>query len=59
MVSVKKRKLREGALEESAWLKATPAERLEAVEVINRLREPEYAQQAFPRVYKITRKARR
>ena len=53
-----KRKLRQAASERLRWKNATPQERIEAVEIINRLAEPEYAKQAFPRVYRVTRKAR-
>jgi hypothetical protein len=58
MKAVVKRRLREPRGEQSRWLSATPLERVEAVEVINRLGDPEYVKQAFPRVHRITRKAR-
>lgn len=57
MAHIVKRRLREEKSVE--WELSTPAERLEAVETINRLKEPHYAEQAFPRVYRIARKAKR
>jgi hypothetical protein len=58
MKTVVKRRLRDPKGGQSHWVSATPLERVEAVEVINRLGDPEYAKQAFPRVHRITRKAR-
>lgn len=58
MKTVVKRHFREPNGEKSRWVSATPLERVEAVEVINRLGDPEYAKQAFPRVHRITRKTR-
>jgi hypothetical protein len=58
MKTVVKRRLRETGGERLRWRSATPLERVEAVEVINRLGDPEYAKQAFPRIHRITRKAR-
>ena len=54
----KKRRLRDQKSSTKFWSEATVSERLEAVETINRLKEPEYAEQAFPRIHRITRKAR-
>ena len=58
MKTVVKRQLRELGGGKSRWLSATPLERVEAVEVINRLGDPEYVKQTFPRVHRIIRKAR-
>ena len=58
MRTVVKRHLRDPRESEFRWVSATPLERVEAVEVINRLGDPEYAKQEFPRVHRITRKAR-
>ena len=55
---IKKRRLRDKKEPKSIWADVTVKERLEAVETINLLGEPEYVEQAFPRVYRITRKAR-
>ena len=55
---VKKRRLHDPKDSAVYWKQATVIQRLEAVEEINRLREKEYAEQAFPRVYRVTRKAR-
>jgi hypothetical protein len=58
MKTVVKRGLREPGGERLRWVSATPLERVEAVEVINRLGDPDYAKQAFPRIHRITRKTR-
>ena len=55
---VKKRRLREAKDSAVFWKQATVVQRLEAVEKINRLEEKEYAEQAFPRVHRVTRTAR-
>ncbi|MFP4548505.1 MAG: hypothetical protein ACLFQM_10260 [Fidelibacterota bacterium] len=57
-VKVIKRKLREQK-NIIDWAKATVEERLDAVETINCLKEKKYAEQAFLRVFKITRKTHR
>ncbi len=57
-VKVIKRKLRDEKKAKD-WSKATVEERLDAVETINCLKEKKYAEQAFPRVFKITRKTHR
>jgi hypothetical protein len=59
MITVRKRRLHEGRTDREYWANADPAERLKAVQVINRLAEPHYAEQAFPRIYRVTRKAKR
>ena len=56
-VKVIKRKLREQK-DSTDWAKATVEERLDAVETINCLKEKKYAEQAFPRVHRVTRTAR-
>ena len=53
---VRIRKLREKRTDAAYWKQSTPEQRLKAVEIINCLAEDRYAQQAFPRVYRITRK---
>ena len=58
VAAIKKRRLRDKNKSVSVWAEVTVQERLEAVETINLLGEPEYVEQAFPRVYRITRKAR-
>jgi hypothetical protein len=55
---VKKRGLHEPKGSTAYWRKATVYQRLEAVDEINRLGERKYAEQAFPRIHRITRKAR-
>ena len=59
MIHVRKRKLREDGSERSFWKKASPQERLEAVETINGLNKAHYAEQAFPRIHRVTRKTKR
>ena len=59
MTEVRKRKLRESGESWKHWLHASPEERLKAVETINRLSEADYAKQAFPGVYRVTRKEKR
>ena len=58
MSTVVKRSLRDPVGDPNRWAEVSPQERLKAVEVINRLGEPEYAKQAFPRIHRITRKSR-
>jgi uncharacterized protein YqgV (UPF0045/DUF77 family) len=55
---IRKRRLRDEKESMNVWVEATVQERLNAVEKINLLGEKEYVEQAFPRVYRITRKAR-
>lgn len=57
--TVRKRKLRSEKGASTFWKQAIPAERLAAVDTINRLKESEYAEQAFPRVHRVIRSARR
>lgn len=59
MKNVRKRSLREERSDRAYWAKATRLQRVKAVEIINRLDESEYAEQTFPRVHRVTRKARR
>ena len=59
MVQVLKRKLHDERFAESGRAEMSPEERIDAVETINRLKERVYAEQAFPRVHRITRKTRR
>ena len=55
--TITKRQLRDKNRGTSIWAEATAEERLKAVETINRLGEPGYAEQTFPRIYRIIRKA--
>lgn len=57
-IVARKRHLHEPKGGSRHWKDATVRQRLEAVETINRLGEREYAEQAFPRVYRVTRKSR-
>jgi hypothetical protein len=56
--NVRKSSLREERGDRAYWAKATRLQRIKAVEIINRLDESEYAEQTFPRVHRVTRKAR-
>ena len=57
---ITKRRLHEPHRRTEFWATQTPAARLEAVEMIRRRTfEPDDPQQAFPRVYRVTRKAPR
>jgi len=58
MITVRKRGLHEDRNDREYWANASPQERLKAVQVINKLEEPKYAEQAFPRIHRITRKAK-
>jgi len=58
-VHFKKRHLHAGEGKIRAWLDRTPEERIDAVEFIRMTSAgSEYAEQEFPRVYRITRKVR-
>jgi hypothetical protein len=59
MITVRKRKLHDDRADREYWAKASHKERLHAVQVINRLEDPTYAEQAFPRIHRITRRAER
>jgi hypothetical protein len=59
MTQVVKRKLRQEKSSNDSRDELTPEERIDAVETINRLKESIYAEQTFPRVHRVTRKARR
>lgn len=55
MVRVVKRSLRESTFKSKEWLKKSYADRLKAVEKINRASERSNVEQAFPRVYRVIR----
>ena len=56
MVEISKRRLGEESSTRYAWMKAKPEDRIRAVQAINRLYEPEFAEQTFPSIYRVTRK---
>lgn len=56
MIAVRKRKLKDSGENWNRWAQNSHNERLRQVKVINRLSEPEYAEQTFPRIYRVTRK---
>ncbi len=58
MLHFRKRKLHDEAAKVDYWIQQPVAKRLEAIETIRATSEEIYAQQAFPRVYRITRKKR-
>ena len=58
MVLIRKRKLHDPQEDPDYWLKKTPEERIQAVEIIRLSNDSQYAKQTFPRIHRITRKKR-
>jgi hypothetical protein len=58
-IHVTKRGLREPDGRAASWLSRTPEDRLTALEAIRQSHHADATEQTFPRVYRITRKARR
>ena len=56
MENFTKRRLQEESPSRYSWMKVEPGERIRAMQIINRLYEPEFAEQAFPRIHRVTRK---